>query len=186
MTRLGSPYVLAGVLIGIAAVGAACSSEPAADIPRIEEKRFSVTPEKLPVQAGILTGHLTGISVVQRVNVETGEVVYAPQLRGTLMLKNSSADKAVRLVGGEVEYLDAGGAPIALPKGRADTRFRLSSYSSDRLDPGMDESHTIDVPFPAAALNGKALAELRLNVRYIPAPYREVSVEVPVTLAEAR
>ena len=32
----------------------------------------------------------------------------------------------------------------------------------------------------------KALAEVRLNVSYIPAPYREVSVDLPVALAERR
>jgi hypothetical protein len=44
-------------------------------------------------------------------------------------------------------------------------------------------THRVDVPFPAAALNGKTLTEIRLSVTYLPAPYREESVEIPVVLA---
>jgi hypothetical protein len=178
--------VLAGVLMVVAVSGVACSSQPSADIPRIEEKTYAVTPPKVPVQVGILSGQLGDLTVVQRVNAETGEVVYAPQLRGTLTLKNTSTDQTVRLVDGEVAYLDGGGAPIALTKDRTDTRFSLSSYSSERLAPGTEVRHSVDVPFPATALKGKALAEIRLNVSYIPASYREVSVDLPVALAERR
>lgn len=186
MTLRRLPVLLTGVLIAAASVLAACSSPPAADIPRIEETTFAVTPARLPVRIGILSGALTNLTVLQRVNAETGEIVYAPQLRGTLTLKNTSSDQAVRLVNGEVQYLDAGGAPIVLGQDRGDSRFSLDSYSSQRLDPGMEVTHNVDVPFPTAALDGTPLAEMRFNVTYIPAPYREASVELPVALADRR
>jgi hypothetical protein len=174
--------ILAGTLICAGAALAGCSTEPGADTPRIEEKTFSLKPATIPVRVGILTGQLAGLSVVQRVNAQTGEVVYAPQLRGTLKLKNSSSGEAVRLLNGQVEYLDASGARIALAADRADTSFEFYSYSSDRLDPGAEMTHTVDVPFPAEALNGNALSDIRLSLTYLPAPYREESVEVPVAL----
>jgi hypothetical protein len=170
----------------VATSGLACSSQPSADIPRIEEKTFAVTPVTVPVHVGVLAGQLKELTVVQRVNAETGEVVYAPQMRGTLVLKNTSTDQSVRVVDGEVEYLDDSGAPIPLAQGRTDTRLRLSTYSTGQLDPGAEMSHSVDVPFPAPALKDEALAEVRLNVSYVPAPYREVSVDVPVALAERR
>lgn len=174
---------LAAVFLGVAAALAGCSSQPSADTPRMEEKTFSLVPAAIPVQVGVLTGQLTDLSIVQRVNAETREVVYAPQLRGTLKLKNTSSDEAVGLVGGRIDFLDASDARLTMPPDRGDTTFRFHSYSGDRLDPGGEATHSVDVPFPAAGLNGKALKEIRLSITYLPAPYRQESVEVPVTVA---
>jgi hypothetical protein len=156
------------------------------DKPAREEtlmKTVVLKPATIPVQVGILTGQLSNLSVVQRVNAETGEVVYAPQLRGTLQLRNGSSDQAVRLVAGHVEYLNASGAPIELAAERPDTSFAFYSYSTERLDPGAEMSHGVDVPFPATALDGKALSDIRLRVTYLPVPYHQESVEIPVTIA---
>ena len=173
---LATTLLLAGAVF-------ACSSPPSAELPRIEEKTVMLKPATIPVTVGILRGQLSNLSVVQRVNADTGEVVYAPQMRGTLTLKNGSTDQAVRLLSGHVEYLDEAGAPIALARERGETNFSFYSYSSERLDPGKEIAHSVDVPFPAAALRGTALNDIRLRVTYLPAPYREESVEVPVTLA---
>jgi hypothetical protein len=90
----------------------------------------------------------------------------------------------VRLLGGKIEYLDASGEPIDLASDRADTSFRLSSYSSERLDPGGELKHQIDVPFPASAVTGGTpLSEIRLSLSYLPTPYRQEAVEIPVALA---
>jgi len=161
---------------------AGCGRQEASEAPRIEEKVFSMNPMAAPVRVAFLTGELTDLKVVERVNAQTGEVVEAPKLRGTLKLKNGSSDQTARLLAGEVEYLDGAGKPIALANERTDTSFRFSSYQADRLDPGMATSHDIDVPFPAAALNGQMLADVRLNLTYIPAPYREESVTVPMVI----
>jgi len=167
----------------LAAAAFACSSPPSADLPRIEEKTVMLEPATIPVTVGILSGRLSNLSVIQRVNAETGEVVYASQLRGTLTLKNRSDDQAVRRVGGHLEYLGDAGAPIALARDRSDTAFSFYNYSSERLDPGKEISHSLDVPFPAAALRGTVLNDIRLRVTYLPAPYRQESVELPVTVA---
>jgi hypothetical protein len=167
----------------LAGAAVACSSPPSADLPRIEEKTVRLRPATIPVAVGILSGQLSNLSVTERVNAETGEVVYAPQLRGTLTLKNGSPDQAVRLLGGHVEYLTEAGAPIALAPDRSEAGFSFYSYSSERLDPGKEISHSVDVPFPAVALDGTALSDIRLRITYLPAPYRQESVEVPVTVA---
>jgi hypothetical protein len=181
-TRMIPAVRLTATLVGAALALVACSSEPT-DIPRIEAKTFTVKPATLPVRIGVLSGQLMDLTVLERVNVKTGEVVYAPQLRGTIHLKNTSSDQAVRLVNGQVEYLAAGGARIGLASDRGDTSFRFYSSSHERLDPGMEVTQSLEVPFPAAALKGDTLAEVRLNVRYIATPYREESVEIPVALA---
>ena len=171
----------AGILMWAAATLPGCSDH-LTDTPRIEEKTFSLKPATIPVQVGILNGQLSELSVVERVNAETGKVVYAPQMRGTLKLKNNSPGEAVRILTGRIEYLDAAGGRIALADSRGDASFRFHS-SADRLDPGAEMSQSVGVPFPAAALKDKTLKEIRLSVTYLPAPYREESVEVPFTVA---
>src|SRR6266508_1428165 len=93
---------------------AACSKQESSQISRIEEKTFTITPRTVEVRVGALAGQLTGLAITQRVNAETGEVVYGPQLSGTLELKNTSPNQSVRLIGGAVNYLDALGKPIPL------------------------------------------------------------------------
>lgn len=176
LIALAVPLALAGILLG-------CTRQEATSTSRIEEKVFRLDPAKFAVRVGFLTGQLTDLRVVQRVNEATGEVVDAPKLRATLKLKNASADQAARLLGGDVEYLNPSGQLIKLAEGRTDTSFKFYSMGSDRLDPGMETSHEIDVPFPAAGLNGKTLADVRLSMTYLPLPYREDSVTLPVALA---
>jgi hypothetical protein len=48
----------------------------------------------------------------------------------------------------------------------------------------MEISHDVDVPFPAAALNSRTLADVRLRVVYIPVVYRTEAVTVPVALSK--
>jgi len=163
---------------------AACSKQESSQISRIEEKTFTITPRTVEVRVGALAGQLTGLAITQRVNAETGEVVYGPQLSGTLELKNTSPNQSVRLIGGAVNYLDALGKPIPLAEGRTDTRLQFSSYSSERLDPGMVATHRVDVPFPALAVKESNLADLKLDLSYIPTPYHAESITLAVTLAK--
>jgi len=111
-------------------------------------------------------------------------VVNAPKLSGTLRLKNTSEDQTARLIEGRIDYLDAQGAQIPLAKERDAPTFRLYSYQTDRLDPGMETTQSIDVPFPAAALNDRKLRDVRLELAYIPSPYKEDSVDLPVSVSQ--
>jgi hypothetical protein len=174
--------IVAIVLIGAVAALAGCCSQSSAEVPRIEEKISSFTPATIPVQVGVMTGRLAALSVIHRVNAETGEVVYA-HLRGTLRLKNTASDESLQLVEGKIDYLAGSGAPIAPASDRSDTSFRFHGYSSDPLDPGGEISHPIDLPFPPTVINGGVLKRIRLTVTYLPAAYKEDSAEVPVTVA---
>jgi hypothetical protein len=48
----------------------------------------------------------------------------------------------------------------------------------------MDSSHSIEVPFPVAALDGADLGRLQVEVTFIPTPYREETASVEMTLAQ--
>jgi hypothetical protein len=171
--------------IGLVALGiTACSQQAnqAASAPTVEDKTFALSPATAAVRASFLTGELQGLQVTERVERETGKVVSGPQLRGTLRLKNTAEDLAVRLVTGSVTVLDRHGQPIRVAEGRGDAEFRFYSYQTDRLDPGAETTQSIDVPFPAAALSGAALGDLRLELTYVTLPYHEESVRIPVAL----
>jgi hypothetical protein len=178
--------VIGSMVVALAAAVGGCAEEQVAETPRIEEKVFAITPQTVPVKVDILEGSLSDLTVIERVNEDTGKVVYPPQLHGTLTLVNTSPDQAVSPLGGSIEFLDAAGQPIPLAEGRSDTSFQFASFSVERLDPGTETSREIDVPFPAAALEQRSLADLRVNVSYLRTPYRRQSTTIPATLDSAR
>ena len=150
--------------------------------PQVNEKTFSLTPASADVKASFLTGKLQDLKVTDRVEQGSGKVVDPPRLHATLKLKNTSTDQTARLISGKIEYMDADGKPISLAEARRDTSFTLPSYQSDRLDPGKDVSQDIEVPFPSAALKEKKLRDIRLELTYIPMPYKEETVQMHVSL----
>lgn len=170
------------VLIALGVV--ACSQQgDRALVPAIDDRSFALVPATVPVKASVLVGELRDLRVTERIERESGKVVYGPQLQGTLQLKNDSEDQTVRLIAGTVSFTDRQGQPIRLAEGRGETGFRFYSYQSDGLGPGAETTHNLDVPFPAAALGEHPLGDLRLELTYIPLPYREETVRVPVALA---
>ena len=50
------------------------------------------------------------------------------------------------------------------------------------LDPGKEATQTLDVEFPAEALKAKMLKEIRLELVYIPSPYKEESAKFIVSI----
>lgn len=164
---------------------AACSQQSgqtASAQPSVEEKTFTLTPGSSSVKVSFLTGQLVDLKVSERVERGTGKIVDPPELRGTLKLKNGSADQSARLISGKIIYVDTAGNPILLPKDRGDTSFTFSAYETSRLDPGMETSQAIDVPFPAAALKGNDIRDVRLELTFLPTPYRAETVDIPVAL----
>jgi hypothetical protein len=169
-----------------AAVGlAGCAQDsPQTSAPVVEDKTFALTPAAATTKVEFLTVDLKDLKVTQRVEQGTGTVVDPPQLHGTLEVKNTSEDQAVRLIAGEVRYLNRQGQAIRLAEDRDAPRFEFYSYSEERLDPGEATSKDLGVAFPAAALDGDKLQNLRVQLEYIPVPYREETVDVEVSLAK--
>ena len=148
----------------------------------IEDKTYTVTPASVKVKAGILTGEVTEMKVRERVEKGSGRVVSPAKLTGTLKLKNSSKDQAVRLIAGKIQYIDAQGQPIKLEEARTEPIVKFATYGSERLDPGQDATQSLDVDFPAEALKAKKLKEIRIELAYIPSPYKEETVNFTVVI----
>src|SRR5258705_1452734 len=162
-------------------------SQPAAVAAPIEERTYAVTPASVKVQAGIVTGEVTEMKIAERVEKGSDRIVTAAKLTGMLRLKNTSANQTVRLLEGRLRYIDAQGQPIKLEDARTEPTFKFATYgSSERLDPGQETIQSLDVEFPAVALQAKKLKEIRLEFAYIPSSYREETVNFAVSIGAGK
>jgi hypothetical protein len=184
MNRRTRAAIFSAVVLTPMMMVAGCGQQQAADAPQIEEKQFALKPVQAPIEVDLLRGTLGGMIVTQRAEKETGRLVYGPTFRADLKLTNSSEDQAVRLIAGEVRYLDAEGRPIAVREDRGDTGFTLSSYQTERLDPGMQTTRSIDLPFPVGAVQNGTLRDIRLELEYVVLPYRKETTKVHAALSE--
>src|SRR5439155_5948750 len=100
--------------------------------------------------------------------------------------KNTSANQKVPLIEDKLLYIDAQGQPIKLEDARTEPTLKFASYGSERLDPGQEAIQTVDVEFPAEALKAKTLKEIRLELAYIPSPYREEKVNFAVSIGAGK
>ncbi len=148
----------------------------------IEDKTYTVTPAAVTVKAGIVTGEVTEMKVTERVEQGSGRVVSPAKLTAILKLKNGSANQTVRLVAGKILYIDGQGQPIKLEETRTEPTIKFATYGAERLDPGQDATQSVDVDFPAEALKAKKLKEIRLELAYIPSPYKEETVNFTVSI----
>src|SRR5438552_3149604 len=87
---------------------------------------------------------------------------------------------------GKILYIDAQGQPIKLEESRTEPVVKFATYGNERLDPGQDGTQSLDVEFPAEALKAKKLKEIRLELAYIPSPYREESINFTVSIGAGK
>jgi hypothetical protein len=177
-----SKWIGVAVVAAVAVMALGCSREPSGTAAVIEDKVYTVTPASVKVKAGIVTGEITEMKVTERIEKGSNRVVSPAKLTGTLKLTNSSKDQAVRLVGGTILYIDAQGQPIKLEEKRTEPTMKFATYGAERLDPGQDATQSVDVEFPAEALKAKKLKEIRLELTYIPSPYKEETVNFTVSI----
>jgi len=133
-------------------------------------------------KAGIVTGEVREMAVIERIEQRSGRVVSRAKLSAKVVLKNRSANQALRLFGGKIQYLDVQGQPIKLEGTLRALALRLSASGSDLLDPGQEAIQPMDVDFPAEALRAKKVKEIRLDLVYIPVPYCDETVRLNVTI----
>lgn len=180
-------WMRASVVLVSAAAAAmivGCSPQPSAMAAAIKDRVYTVSPDAMKVKAGIVVGEVTELKVTERVEDGTGRVASPAKLSGKLVLKNVSTDQTVRLLGGMLVYIDSQGQPIQLEDNRLAPAIKLSTpYGApDRLDPGQDATHVLDAEFPVAALKAKKLKEIRLDLSYIPSPYKEETLKFVVSI----
>lgn len=180
-TRLGVMTTTAAV----AAMALGCAQQQSGPAVVIEDKVYAVTPDSITVKAGIMTGQVTEMKVTERVDKGSGNVVSPAKLTGKLLLKNSSADQTVRVIGGKLLFIDAQGQPMKFEEKRIEPTFKFSGYGmAERLDPGQEATQAMDVDFPAEALQAKKLKTIRLELVFLPSSYREETVNFAVSIGD--
>lgn len=167
----------------LAATTAACTPPQTAKGPAVNDKVYAVSPAQLTVKGALISGALTEMKVVERVEEGSGRVDQPARLTGKLVVTNASKDQSVRLLGGKLAYVDAQGKPIPLEDNRTEPTLKFASYSGqDRLDPGQDSTQQVEAEFPAAALKTKRLKEIRVELQYIPSAYRQETMNFGVSI----
>ena len=165
-----------------------CAQKPAVPTAVIEDKVYAVTPDKVQVKAGIVTGEVTEMKITERVEQGSGRVDAPAKLTGKLKLTNSSTDQTVRMIGGKIVYIDDQGQVIKIEEARTEPALKFpSSYNNgaDRLDPGQDATQALEVDFPAEALKTRKLKEIRLELAYIPSSYKMQTANFNVSISTA-
>jgi hypothetical protein len=136
---------------------------------------------------GILKSEVTEMNVTEPVEERSGPVVSPAKLTGTVKLKNTSANRTVRVVAGKIQYIDAQGQPIELGEARTEPTLRPFSYGAEGLYPSQDASQSLDADFPAETLKANRLREIRLAFTYIiPSRFQEETVDFTVTMGESK
>lgn len=148
----------------------------------VEDRTYPVTPASMTVNVGIITGELSALKITERVERSSDRVVSPARLTGTLRLTNTSTNRSVRLVEGKLLFIDAQGQPIKLEAGRADLFVMPSAYGREWLDPGQDTTQPLDVEFPVEALKARTLRDIRVELSYVPSPFREDAVSFAVSI----
>ena len=171
---------LAIILFGIWSQRFAHSAAPAL---AIEVRTVALQPARIPVATASFVGDLESLTVISRVDKKTGKLADSPDLRATLRLRNATADQALRLLSGTVEYMGADGAQIPLAKAQGSSAFSFFPDQQSDVLPGQAMSQVIRVPFPVTALKANTLRDIRLHLTYRATPYKNETVEGPVTVA---
>lgn len=148
----------------------------------IEDKVYPVTPPSMIVKSGMITGEVIDLKVTERVEKGSDRVISPARLTGTLRLQNTSANRTIRLVEGKVRFIDAQAQPIRPGPGQTDPIVKFTRYGNEWLDPDQGASYALDVDFPVEALQANRLKEIRLELAYIPSPFREETVNFAVSI----
>jgi len=159
-----------------------CAPKPSGVATVIEDKVYPVTPATVAVKAGIVTGEVTDLKITERIEKGSSRIDSPAKLTGALKLKNGSADQTVRLLTAKVRYIDDQGKPIDLEDSRIEAVIRFTSSTFERLDPGQEATQSVDVNFPTAALQARKLKEIRLELTYLPSPYRQETASLPISI----
>lgn len=164
---------------------AACTPQSGTPVAAVKDKFYTVAPDALKVRGGLVSGEVTEMKVMERVEEGSGRITVPAKLTGKLVLKNVSPDQSVRLLGGKIVYIDTQGKPIVLEDNRTAPLIKMNSQygqSEQRLDPGEENSQAIDAEFPVEALKAKRLKDIRFEFAYVPSPYKSEALNFAVSI----
>lgn len=85
-THPGFMAIAAVAATAISAAMVGCSPQSATPVAAVEDKFYAVAPDALKVRAGIVSGEVTEMKVMERVEEGSGKVTSPARLTGKLVL----------------------------------------------------------------------------------------------------
>ena len=147
----------------------------------IERPLYSVTPSVMKVRTGMVTAELSDMKVTSALR-RTRPHRDAAKFTAKLKLQNSSPIRPFVSSAGKWFTWICRGSRSELEEAHTEPVIRFTSTSSSQLDPGQEETQSLEVDFPADALKVKKLKEIRLHIVYAPTAYRLETANVAVTI----
>lgn len=178
------PHLIMATAVAATLLG--CAPKASGPVVVVEDKLYAVTPAEITVRAGLVSGEVTEMKVIERIEKVSGKIETPARLTAKIKLKNTSADQTVRLIGGKLVYVDAQGKQIKIEEARTEPVIRFTSSSAVQLDPGQDTTQSIEVDFPAAALEAKKLKDIRFELTYVPTAFKQESANLAVVIGVAK
>lgn len=150
--------------VAIMAIG--CSPQSDAQASAISERAYTLMPDAIRLQSGTIVADIVRMKVTERIEERTGRIASPAKLSGRLFLENTSLDEVLRLIGGQIVYLDAQGQAIPLENGRAEPtiQFATSSGEAGRLDPSKVTTELLYAEFPTDALRAGRLKAIQIKL----------------------
>jgi len=161
--------------LGLVAALWGCAGQKKVETPKQEQVTENLVPAKAEVKGQGFLVELNNLEVDGSVDAASKEMVETPTLKGSIKITNESND-ILDIQGVTLEYLDGAGNPIAFKSGE-----KISKVNSfwQPIKPGKNFEGSIDATIPRAAVKGKALGKIEINVVYISTPLRHETLTLP-------
>ena len=154
-----------------------CSTEgKKAEAPKQEQVKKNLVPAKAEIQGPIFSAEITDLQVTMTVDAASKEIVETPSLTGHIKITNKSQDN-IDVQAVTLDYLDEAGKPIIFSSGEKISK--VGSYWLKLLNPGQTLEGSIDATIPRAAVKGKTLGKIEMNVVYVPSPLKRETLTLP-------
>ncbi len=152
-----------------------CAGQKKVEAPKQEQVTENLAPAKAEVKGQGFLVELNNLEVDATVDAASKEMVETPTLKGSIKITNEAND-ILDIQGVTLEYLDEAGKPIAFKSGEKTSK--VNSYWQP-IKPGKNFEGSIDAQIPRAAVKGKALGKLEINVVYISTPLKHETLTLP-------
>jgi len=168
-------FLTLGLIVGFSGGFWGCSKEQKAEAPKQEQVTKNLVPSKAEVKGQNFSVALDDLKVTTTVDTASKEIVETPRLNGNIKITNTSKD-ILDIQGVTLDYLDEAGKPIPFSSGEKISK--VSSYWKP-IKPEETFEGSIDATIPRAAVKGKTLGKIEINVVYVPSPLKRETLSQP-------
>ena len=168
-------FLALGLVIGFSGGFWGCSKEQKTEAPKQKQVTKNLVPSKAEIKGPNFTVALDDLKVAMMVDTASKEITDTPRFSGSIKITNTSKD-ILDIQGVTLDYLDEAGKPIPFSSGEKISK--VSSYWKP-IKPEETFEGSIDATIPRAAVKGKTLEKIEINVVYVPSPLKRETLSQP-------